>query len=37
MEVISMNEHSFLNGWMKSVVKPKQSDREKQLIEFAFL
>lgn len=34
-----MNEHSLLmNGsWMKSVVKPKQSDEEKQLIESAFI
>ena len=34
-----MNEHSFLmaESWVKSFVKPKQSDREKQLIEFAFI
>lgn len=34
-----MNEHSLLmtGSWMKSVVKPKQSDEEKQLIESAFV
>lgn len=34
-----MNEHSLLmtGSWMKSVVKPKQSDEEKQLIESAFI
>lgn len=39
MEFISMNEHSFLmaGSWGKSVVKAKQSEEEKQLIEFAFI
>lgn len=34
-----MNEHSLLmtGSWMKSVVKPKQSDEEKQWIESAFI
>lgn len=34
-----MNEHSFLmaGSWGKSVVKAKQSEEEKQLIEFAFI